>query len=128
MDVDQFVRKYSGTHTELQGQSLLRENMSRKDLRKFELEKREIEINAGEKRMEKLSEFLTDAVDVRKVEVLSKDDLPMKDLLAMTIRSHPQRARIENTGNVNFTFADMVARSSITLNKVEEIDAEISDD
>lgn len=128
MTKEEFRRKYEDTHTELIAGSLINEHMSKKKLLNISKAKREIEVSASEKRMEKLSEFLTDAVSVRKIEVLNKEDLPMKDLLAMTIKSHPQRAKIENTGEVNFTFADMVARSSINLTKVDDIDAEVADE
>ena len=127
MNKDQFMAKWMDTHTEMAAWSVIDEGMSSKKIAQYHKDKKEIDRTAGEKRLEKLSELLTDAVVVRQDEILSKDDLPMKDLLHAVIRSHPQRAKIENTGNVNFTFADMVARSSITLQKVEDIDAEYSE-
>lgn len=130
MDKEQFKRKWVGTHTELNvidklnGTSLIDNSVSKKQLKNIEKTKRNIEKKSIDQQLNDVSEMLYDAVGVRKNEVLDQDKLPIKDLLMLTIKAHPQHAKIENTGNVNFTFADMIEKSSFTLNKVKTIDVE----
>lgn len=133
MTREQFKRKYLDTHTELSLQDRLSStnlcpgNISKKQLKVFDKSKKEIEKKCAEDRAEDVSRMLYDAVSVRNIEVLSKEDMPIDKLLALTIKAHPQQAQVKHTGEVAFTFADMISSASINLEKVETIDAEIDE-
>lgn len=84
--------------------------------------KKEIEKAALEKRSDDFKHYLLDAVSVRKKEILDKKEVPMVQLLQIVSRNLPQE--VKSDSNVTFTFADMVKRATLELNKVETIDIE----
>ena len=125
MSKEQFKRKYIDTHTELQ----CIDHMSKRDMKNISKYKKKVEKDSAEERIDKLSQMLTEAVGCRSDELIDSEALPMKDLLLATLRAHPQRAKIENTGTVNFTFADMMTKANITMNKIDDVDVtEVGDD
>jgi hypothetical protein len=135
MSKEQFKKKWEDSHTELTASELLQAgrqgNLARvgkKELARIDSAKRLAEQAGIEKRAENLSNFLLDATAIRSEEILNKEELPIDKLLNLTIKTIPQQGKIEHTGNVEFTFADMVKRASIELEKVETIDVEIVDE
>jgi len=80
-----------------------------------------IESKAKEKRDEDYQHYLHDALEVRKLEILDKKDVPMVSLLQMISRNIPQK--LESKNEHTFTFADMVKRATIELQKIDTVDA-----
>ena len=133
MTKEQFKARWLDTHTEVcatdvlrkgsfANGSLARETLSRSDMAEINVAKKAIEREGVAKRAENLTNFMLDSVEVRGSEVLDPDKLPIKDLLGLTIKLMPQQAKIQHTGEVNFTFTDMIAKASIDLDRIEDID------
>ena len=134
MDKERFMIKWFETHTEMNvldhanNTSLINTKMSHRRKQDLANTKRNIECNSIKKQKEDMSELLYDAVSVRKREILDKEALPMKDLLGLTIKNLPQHSKIESTVEGNFTFADMIERSSFSLTRVDGVEIEEADE
>lgn len=130
MNKQQFKRKWKDTHTEflvadkLNGNtgSLVRSSAGDKNIsfKKRIPGKREIEKVSIAKQNEKLREFVLDASYVRGTEILNPKKMPYKDLLNAAIKLMP--TQIEQSGNVNFTFGDMVRKAHLEFEKVDTIE------
>jgi len=75
-----------------------------------------------EKRAEGFKHKILDVVEARSHELYNKDDVSMETILNTAVKLMPKQ--IEGQINHSFTFADMVAKASIELEKIETIDVE----
>ena len=85
--------------------------------------KKEIEKVAKEKRDAQFQNYLLDAAEIRKLEILDKKEVPMVSLLQIISRNIPQK--VESKNEHTFTFADMVKKATIELERVETVDVEV---
>ena len=84
--------------------------------------KRRMEIEAFEGRATGFKHKVMNAFDARINELSDKTEVPMPVLLNTMVKMLPRQ--VEGSINHNFTFADMVAKCSIELEKLETIDVE----
>ena len=127
-----FKRKYSpDTHLGLHVASKLSNNGSLiktspgdRNVTPFKIipGKRSIELSEKEKRDQQFQHYLLDAAEIRKMEILNKEDVPMVSLLQIISRNIPQK--VESKNEHTFTFADMVKKATFELERVETVDVE----
>ena len=126
MTPEEFTKRYTDTHMELQiadltyGQSLIKKHPGDKNITIHGKipGKALIEAKAMEDRAEGLSHCLMDAVSARIPHLL---EIPMDKLVALAIKSAPQK--IDQKIEGNFTFAEMVKIASTE----KDIDVEIDE-
>ena len=102
MDLEQYDRKYTDTHTELEGVELLIAgskghtiepgDKNAKDVSKH---KRQYEADGFKKRAENLQHMVLDTVEVRSKDMLDKKQLPMKDLLKIATGLIPKKVEVK---------------------------------
>jgi hypothetical protein len=126
----EFKKKYSndthlGIHcaSELAGSngSLIKSSPGDRNVTPFRIPGKElIEDKCSEERADGFKNYLLDAVEIRKNEILDKKDVPMVALLQIVSRNIPQKTESKNEHT--FTFADMVKRATIELSKVDTVE------
>lgn len=132
-ELEQFKRKHFDTHHEIKAisalekggfknSSLIKNSPGDKNAAQVKKHKRLLEAKGFEKQKEALVDYLVDGFTLRRKEILDKDDLPIKDLLAAIARFMPQK--IDGEQNVNMNFADMVKEVTLKRKQYKAIDAE----
>jgi hypothetical protein len=139
-EMEEFERRYVDTHTEIKGLSALN-GMEKGRFNNSSLIKNSpgdkniyqrgkipgknlIEKDCMHERQEKVTGYLIDALDIRKREILNKEDYQIKDLINAIVRLMPQK--VESDVNTTHTFADEVKRLTIEKKKYTAIDADMS--
>jgi hypothetical protein len=126
MSKEEFTRKWKDTHTNLKlgdyvsgrGSVIKREPSDRGITKGGDIPgKRMIEAKAIKTREDKLKDLVLDASLVRAEETLTMD---YDKLLALAVKMMPQK--VEQSGNVKFTFGDIVRRAHMDVETVDTIE------
>ena len=132
-ELEKFRRKYEDTHTEIKaisalaksgyaGSSLIKNSPGDKNAGSVKKYKKPIERSCIEKQRKQLVDYLVDGFELRKREILSKKDLPIKDLLNVIVKFMPQK--VESEVNANMDFAEMIKSVTLEQKRYKPIDAE----
>jgi hypothetical protein len=139
-EMEEFERRYVDTHTEIKAQSLLtgatsgqfrpknniRMEPGDKNAKRVGQLKKPIEKHCLEVQQNKMVGYLGDALDVRRKEILNKNDYPIDKLINALIKLMPQK--VESEVNASMTFADMIKSVTLEQKRYKAIDAEDEND
>ena len=138
MTEEQWIRKYVGTHKGIhclsdlaagagRNGSLIKMSPGDKNIMANHNihGKNLIEKKCMEDRAEDFKHFLLDTNDVRANSALDQNLLPYKDLLALIVKTLPQKVEQKT---VNFTFADMVQQAALDKGKIVDVEPIASND
>lgn len=132
MTREEFKRKWEGSLTEIKAQSKIREsfsggNASRlnhpedKNIKSAPRDKipgkNIIESEGLKKQQERAKSYLLDAIDVRHLEVLDPNEMPITKLFDLALKTMPQK--VEGEVAHTFSYGDMILKASKNLEKVE---------
>jgi len=129
MNKEEFNRKYMDTHTELsaldrleQGRkgSVVKHSPGDKNIysRGKIPGKNVIENKCFEKRAEDTKHYLLDALEVRSLDILDKEQMPIDKLVNSVIKTLPQKQEVKLEGE--FTFASMLEIAKKQQTAVED--------
>lgn len=129
---DQWIAKYGDTHTELQAMNFTNNHTIKKSgtdpkymssglKPRIEGEKK-INQQCREEREEKVRQLFFDLLQVRNIELLSKEDFPMTHLVNTICKLMPQRN--ENKNETSITFSEQMKRAKLEFERTDVIDAE----
>jgi len=136
MSVDEFNRKYDDTLTEIKAMSLLKgDGYGTKPNHIKHHENRGISSNPAipipgkkmidregfKKQQENTKNYVFDAIEVRKKEILDREEVPMTKLLDLAIKLMP--TKIEGEVEHHFTYGDMIMKAAQNLEKAKAFEA-----
>ena len=133
----QFKRKYEDTHLAIKANTMLQtgkysvkhNNIVHPEDRGISPNpmvpipgKKEIEAACFKKNVEKTKGLIFDAIAVRQLEILDKEEVPMSKLLDLSIKLMP--TKIEGEVEHTFSYGDMIMKAAQNIKKAEVVEVE----
>jgi hypothetical protein len=132
MTAEEFKRKWEGSLTEIKAQSKIKESFSGGNASRLKHPedkgiksapwipipgKNELEKEGFKKQQERAKSYLFDAIDVRRLEVLDPNEMPITKLFDLALKTMPQK--VEGEVEHRFSYGEMILKASKNLEKVD---------